>query len=40
VDLYLHSPITPSWRDAQEEHRDNLTFIFTFMIVNVEQIDR
>jgi hypothetical protein len=22
VELYLHSPSTPSWRGAQAEHRD------------------
>jgi hypothetical protein len=26
VALYLHSPNTPSWRDAQLKHRDNFTF--------------
>jgi hypothetical protein len=26
VELYLHSPHTPSWRGAQGEHRDNFTF--------------
>jgi hypothetical protein len=27
VELYLHSPNTPSWRGAQlGEHRDNFTF--------------
>jgi hypothetical protein len=30
VELYLHSPITPSWRGAQLKHRDNFTFTFTF----------
>jgi hypothetical protein len=25
VELYLHSPSTPSWRGAQGEHRDNFT---------------
>jgi hypothetical protein len=29
VELYLHSPNTPSWRGAQVEHRDNFTFTFT-----------
>jgi hypothetical protein len=29
VELYLHSPNTPSWRGAQGEHRDNFTFTFT-----------
>jgi hypothetical protein len=26
VELYFHSPNTPSWRDAQGEHRDNFIF--------------
>jgi hypothetical protein len=26
VELYLHSPSTPSWRGAQLKHRDNFTF--------------
>jgi hypothetical protein len=26
VELYLHSPNTPSWRGAQLKHRDNFTF--------------
>jgi hypothetical protein len=26
VELYLHSPTTPSWRGAQGEHRDNFLF--------------
>jgi hypothetical protein len=30
VELYLHSPNTPSWRGAQREHRDNFTFTFYF----------
>jgi hypothetical protein len=30
VELYLHSPDTPSWRGAQLKHRDNFTFTFTF----------
>jgi hypothetical protein len=30
VDLYLHSPNTPSWRGAQlkKKHKDNFTFTF------------
>jgi hypothetical protein len=28
VELYLHSPSTPSWRGAQLKHRDNFTFTF------------
>jgi hypothetical protein len=26
VELYLHSPNTPSWRGAQLKHRDSFTF--------------
>jgi hypothetical protein len=26
VELYFHSPNTPSWRGAQLKHRDNYTF--------------
>jgi hypothetical protein len=31
VELYLHSPITPSWRGAQlkKKHRDSCTFTFS-----------
>jgi hypothetical protein len=29
VELYLHSPITPSWIGAQLKHRGNFIFIFT-----------
>jgi hypothetical protein len=31
VELYFHSPNTPSWRGAQfkKKHRDNFTFTFT-----------
>jgi hypothetical protein len=29
VELYLHSPNTPSWRGAQLKHRGNFTFTFT-----------
>jgi hypothetical protein len=28
MELYLHSPNTPSWRGAQLKHRDNFTFTF------------
>jgi hypothetical protein len=28
VDLYLHSPNTPSWRGDQLKRRDNFTFTF------------
>jgi hypothetical protein len=27
VELYLHSPNTPSWRGAQLNHRDNFIFL-------------
>jgi hypothetical protein len=30
VELYLHYPNTPSWRDAQLKHRDNFTFTFKY----------
>jgi hypothetical protein len=30
VELYLHSPSTPSWLGAQLKHRDNFTFTFTY----------
>jgi hypothetical protein len=29
VELYIHSPNTPSWCGAQLKHRDNFTFFFT-----------
>jgi hypothetical protein len=33
VELYLHSPNTPSWLGAQlGEHRDNFTLPFTFTL--------
>jgi len=28
VQLYLHSPSTPSWHGAQLNHRDSFTFTF------------
>jgi hypothetical protein len=28
VELYLHSPNTPSWRGSQLKHRDNFTFTY------------
>jgi len=32
VELYLHSPNTPSWCGTQlKKHRDNFTFTFTFI---------
>jgi hypothetical protein len=30
VEIYLHSPNTPSWRGAQLKQRDNFNFTFTF----------
>jgi hypothetical protein len=30
VELYLHSPTTPSWCGAWLKHRDNFTFTLTF----------
>jgi hypothetical protein len=27
MDLYLHSPLTPSWRGAQLKHRDTISHI-------------
>jgi hypothetical protein len=32
VEIYLHSPNTPSWRGAQLKHRDSFTFTFTFYV--------
>jgi hypothetical protein len=32
VELYLHSPNTPSWRGAQLKHRDNFTFKSFFFV--------
>jgi len=29
VELYLHSPNTPSWPGVQLKHRDNFTFYLT-----------
>jgi hypothetical protein len=31
VELYLHSPNTPSWRGAQLKHRDNFTFTLPYI---------
>jgi hypothetical protein len=34
LELYFHSPNTPSWRGAQlKKHRDNFTFAFTFIYI-------
>jgi hypothetical protein len=35
VELYLHSPNTPSWRRAQLKHRDSFTFTFTFSFLSL-----
>jgi hypothetical protein len=32
VELYLHSPNTPSWRGSQLKHRDNFAFTFTIYV--------
>jgi hypothetical protein len=34
LELYLHSPNTPSWRGAQLKHRDKFNFTFYFAIIN------
>jgi hypothetical protein len=36
VELYFHSPNTPSWRGAQLNHRDNFTFILIYHIFTSE----
>jgi hypothetical protein len=33
VELYLHSPNTPSWRGAQLKHSDNFTFTFLGLLI-------
>jgi hypothetical protein len=39
VELYLHSPNTPSWRDAQLKHRDNFTFTLrTVFMLNLSNM--
>jgi hypothetical protein len=37
MELYLHSPSTPSWHDVQlkRKHRDNCTFTFTFWSMRI-----
>jgi hypothetical protein len=37
VELYFHSPNTPSWRGAQLKHRDHFTFTFYFKERNEER---
>jgi hypothetical protein len=36
VELYPHSPLTPSWLGAQLKHRDNFTF--TFISVDLARV--
>jgi hypothetical protein len=31
LELYIHSPNTPSWRGAELKHRDNFTFTFALL---------
>jgi hypothetical protein len=38
VELYLHSPNTPSWRGAQLKQRDYFTFTFTFTFYSLPYI--
>jgi tryptophan synthase alpha subunit len=38
VELYIHSPTTPSWRGAQLKHRDNFTFYLTVYGVTTQKI--
>jgi hypothetical protein len=33
MELYLHSPNTPSWRGAQLKHRDKFTFYCTSILL-------
>jgi hypothetical protein len=35
LELYLHSPSTPSWRGAQLKHRNNFTFYLYQMFLTV-----
>jgi len=37
VELYIHSPNTPSWRGAEFKHKDNFTSFFTFKILFSEK---
>jgi hypothetical protein len=41
VELYLHSPNTPSWHGAQLKHRKNFTFTFTCRISSssIQRVD-
>jgi hypothetical protein len=38
VELYLHSPNTPSWRGAYLKHRDNFTFIYAHIGVHIKSV--
>jgi hypothetical protein len=35
VELYPHSPNTPSWCGAPLKHRDMFTFTFTFIVIHL-----
>jgi hypothetical protein len=37
VEPYLHSHNTPSWRDAQLKHRDNLTITFFKLFISLQK---
>jgi hypothetical protein len=34
VQLYIHSPYTPSWRGAQLKHRENFTFYLFYLFTS------
>jgi hypothetical protein len=39
VELYLHSPSTPSWLGALSKHRDNCTFyIYQFILCDISPL--
>jgi hypothetical protein len=38
VDLYLHSPNTPSWHGAQLQHRDNFYFFTTVLLTHPNKV--
>jgi hypothetical protein len=37
VEIYFHSPNTPSWRGAQLKHMDNFTFLPSLFANSMEQ---
>jgi hypothetical protein len=39
VELYLHSPNTPSWCGALLKHRDNFTFTIIIIIIKGKRVD-